>query len=101
MKALLSNMLQIITTVLAIGAIGAAAAHIQLQFLIDGRRVKEETGHPGWKIWGSWLAPMEFYKESAKIIWRIRRVGMATVIVAAGCIVLVAIIAEALGIRFE
>ena len=97
MKTVFSVLLQVLGAGLAASILGAVAAHIQLQFCIDHERVKKETGHPGWKILGSVLAPAEFYKTETKLIWRIRRIGLIS---AATCIVLIMIagvVAQSLG----
>jgi hypothetical protein len=97
-SVILRSVIGLTTIIMLGGFIGAFAAHILLQFQIDHRRVKEETGQPGWKILGSILAPMEFYKDDAKIIWRIRRAGFAAFAISVGVIAIVLLVASIVGI---
>lgn len=91
-----------LSTLVAIGAFVAAfAAHILLQFQIDHDRVKHETGEPGWKIFGSLLAPVDFYKEQARIIWKIQRFGLTSFAVSLGVIAVVMVGAVVVGISLE
>jgi hypothetical protein len=83
------------------GFVGAFAAHVKLQFCIDHRRVKEETGEPGWKIFGSILAGPEFYKEQARWVWRVRDLGFKTFAICIGCTSLLALFAAIMDIPFQ
>lgn len=65
--------------------VSACIAHLVLHFCIDRERVKEETGEPGWKIFGSVLAPAEYYKAEARAFWEIQRVGRKVAMI---CLVL-------------
>ena len=84
-----------------VGFIGSFVAYIQLQFYIDYDRVKKETGEPGWKLFGSLLAPAEFYKKEAKIIWKIQRIGIGAFAISLGCIAVLMLVAAALGIQIK
>jgi hypothetical protein len=97
MKMFYSVLLQVLGAGLAASILGAVAAHIQLQFYIDYERVKKETGHPGWKILGSVLAPAEFYKSEAKLIWRIRRIGFISVVTFIILLLIAGVLAERAG----
>jgi len=78
--------------------IGAFAAHILLQFCIDRRRVKAETDHERWQIVGSVLAPIEFYKEEAHAIWKIRDKGLKAFAISVGVLALLAVTAAILDV---
>jgi hypothetical protein len=73
------------------------AAHVLLQFYIDHARVKEETGEPGWKVFGSMLATSDFYRPEAQWLWKVRRIGFVGFFIVCGLIVLIAFIAAAFG----
>lgn len=45
------------------GFVAALAAHLLLQFYIDHERMKNETGAPGWRIFGSIQAPIAMVAE--------------------------------------
>ena len=74
----------------------AFAAHIQLQFCIDRERVRKETGHEGLKILGSILAPIEFYKEEAASMWKIRNKGLKIFALCVGMVATIAVVAAIL-----
>lgn len=99
MSTLLPLLLQIISMSAVGGLVGAMAAHLQLQFCIDHRRVKEETGEPSWKILGSILAPPDFYKPEARWVWRVRDVGLKAFAICLGCGALIAVTATILDIE--
>ena len=99
MSTLLPLLLQVVGISAVIGFVGAMAAHIQLQFCIDHRRVKRETGEPGWKIFGSILAPAEFYNEEARWVWRVRHLGLKAFAICIGCGALIAVTAAILDIK--
>ena len=69
------------------------AAHGVLQFSIDRRRGKAETGQPGWKAFGSILASADCYKEEARVFWVIRDKALKTFAISAGVFALLAVAA--------
>jgi len=79
--------------VIVIAFIAGGAAHLVLQFYIDHRRVKTETGEPGWKMLGSILASPEFYKEEARAFWVIRDEALKIFAISAGVFILIAVAA--------
>lgn len=91
MNAALPAIFQLTGFLAVTGFVGAFAAHIQLQFCIDRERVRKETGHDGLKVLGSVMAPVEFYKEQARIIWKIRDIGFKTFVICVGAMALLAV----------
>ncbi len=94
-------MLGLSTVTALAGFIGAFAAHVLLQFRIDHDRMKRETGESGWRIFGSILAPPEFYKDDAKAIWRIQRIGMKVFAISLGTVAVIMLVAAALDISMD
>lgn len=101
MKSALSLLIQLGGIIALLSFIGAFAAHIQLQFCIDRKRVKQETGHDGRAIIGSVLAPVEFYKEEARLIWSIRDKGLKAFAISIGVIALLAVAAAVLDVPLK
>ena len=101
MEAAYRIVMALCTVVLLGGFIGAFAAHMLLQFRIDHNRVLRETGEPGWKVLGSMLAPVEFYKDDAKLIWKIRRAGFIAFLGGVFLVVIAMVVGAALGIKVQ
>jgi len=101
MKTALPFLIQLGGVVVFLSFVGALVAHLQLQFYIDRQRVKAETGHDGKKIIGSVLAPVEFYKKEARVIWMIRDKGLKTFAISAGVIALLAVAAAVLDVPIK
>ena len=101
MKSLAQFGLHMLTATVALCLVGAFAAHLLLQFYIDHKRVKKETGEPGWKIFGSALAAREFYKEEAWWLWSVRRIGFIVFFVAIGADILIFAGAGIFGIALQ
>ena len=81
--------------------IGAFAAQMMLQFYVDHDRVKNETGESGWKIFGSILAPMEFYKVEAGMLWHLRDKGLKIFFIAVGIAAVLAVAAAVLDVSLK
>ncbi len=94
-------MLGLSTVTALAGFIGAFAAHLLLQFRIDHDRVRRETGESGWRIFGSILAPADFYKDDAKVIWKIQRIGLKVFAISLGIVAIIMLVAAAFDISIE
>ena len=101
MKTALPFLIQLGGIVALLGFVGALVAHLQLQFYIDRKRVKAETGQDGRKTIGSVLAPVEFYKKEARVIWMIRDKGLKAFAISAGVIALLAVAAAILDVPLK
>lgn len=94
----MKSSLEVVYGLIGLGAVScflaSLAAHLLLQFYIDHERVQRETGEPGWKVFGSMMASVDFYKPQAAWLWKVRQKGFAGFFIFGGLAAVVAIIAS-------
>ena len=67
--------------------------------MLHERRETRRAQNGESKIFGSVLAPPEFYKEEARWVWRVRDIGLKAFAICIGCGALAAVAAAILDIK--